>query len=208
MGGRGTSRNERSAERREAILNVALEVFAERGYHRASLAVIADRVGLTQQGVLHYFGSKEGLLQAVLDRRDELDHATLGPRSGGTAAARDAIVRLLERDGERRGIVQCFAVLAADSVTEDHPAQDYFRDRYARIRTLYTEIVRADYGDLLPSGVTPEQAATLLIAVVDGMRSQWLLDPDEVDMPALFGTLAELLGSKAHRPACPPPSDG
>ena len=44
----------RSRNRREEILRAALDVFAERGYRGASLALVAERVGLTQQGLLHY----------------------------------------------------------------------------------------------------------------------------------------------------------
>ncbi|WP_044473486.1 helix-turn-helix domain-containing protein, partial [Streptomyces turgidiscabies] len=58
--------------RREEILAAALEVFAERGYRRASIDAVAERAGLTRQGVLHYFPSKKRLLHALLQRREDL----------------------------------------------------------------------------------------------------------------------------------------
>ena len=57
----------RSEERRAEIVRAALEVIAERGYRGASLAAVAERVGLTQQGLLHHFPTKEALLVAVMD---------------------------------------------------------------------------------------------------------------------------------------------
>ncbi|MFF3148912.1 TetR/AcrR family transcriptional regulator, partial [Streptomyces sp. NPDC057927] len=49
----------RSEERRAEIVRAALEVIAERGYRGASMASVAERVGLTQQGLLHYFPTKD-----------------------------------------------------------------------------------------------------------------------------------------------------
>ena len=53
-------------DRRAEILNAAVELFGTLGYYGTSLQKIADRVGLTKAGVLHYVGSKEGLLTAAL----------------------------------------------------------------------------------------------------------------------------------------------
>lgn len=54
-------------DRRSAILNAAVECFGTLGYYGTSLQRIATMVNLTKPGVLHYVGSKEGLLHAVLD---------------------------------------------------------------------------------------------------------------------------------------------
>ena len=54
-------------DRRSAILNAAVECFGTLGYYGTSLQRIATMVDLTKPGVLHYVGSKEGLLHAVLD---------------------------------------------------------------------------------------------------------------------------------------------
>ena len=72
----------RSEERRAEIVRAALEVIAERGYRGASLAAVAERVGLTQQGLLHYFPTKDALLVAVLEERDQWD-ADADPAAGG-----------------------------------------------------------------------------------------------------------------------------
>ncbi|WP_334666572.1 helix-turn-helix domain-containing protein, partial [Streptomyces cyaneofuscatus] len=63
----------RSEERRAEIMRATLEVIAERGYRGATLGAVAERVGLTQQGLLHYFPTKEALLVAVLEDRDRWD---------------------------------------------------------------------------------------------------------------------------------------
>ena len=65
---------ERGRVRREAILDAALELFAEHGFVLTSLPMISEKVGITHAGILHHFGSKEGVLRALLEREGPVPH--------------------------------------------------------------------------------------------------------------------------------------
>ncbi|MCX4761679.1 TetR/AcrR family transcriptional regulator [Streptomyces sp. NBC_01275] len=184
----GMSPRTRSQERRTEIVRAALEVIAERGYRGASLAAVAERVGLTQQGLLHHFPTKEALLVAVLQERDQWDSR---PQPQWRI---DLLVSLVEYNAMRPGIIQTFSALLGESVTEGHPARGYFTDRYRKVRESMAAVLRAKYGDRLPSGLTPERTAPLLVAVLDGLQYQWLLDPESVDMAEAFRDFLTLLG--------------
>lgn len=54
--------------RREAILDAATELFAERGFEGASLRDVAERVGVRKASLFHHFASKEALYEAAMDR--------------------------------------------------------------------------------------------------------------------------------------------
>ncbi|WP_369270791.1 TetR/AcrR family transcriptional regulator [Streptomyces sp. R11] len=181
----------RSEERRAEIVRAALEVIAERGYRGASLAAVAERVGLTQQGLLHYFPTKDALLVAVLQERDQWDAVP------DTRWRIDLLASLVEYNAMRPGIIQTFSALLGESVTEGHPAREYFTERYTRVRAAMAEVLRTEYGDRLPNGLTPERTAPLLVAVMDGLQYQWLLDPESVDMPGAFRDFLRLLGENA-----------
>ena len=56
-------------ERREQIVTVATELVARHGFNGLSLQEVADGVGITQAGLLHYIGTKNGLLKLLLDSR-------------------------------------------------------------------------------------------------------------------------------------------
>lgn len=53
---------------REQLLESAIKLFAARGFYGASLANIADALGLTKQALLHHFGRKEKLYAEILSR--------------------------------------------------------------------------------------------------------------------------------------------
>ncbi|NBS30801.1 MAG: TetR/AcrR family transcriptional regulator [Actinobacteria bacterium] len=65
---------ERGRIRREAILDAAMELFAEQGFVLTSLPMISQKVGITHAGILHHFGSKEGVLRALLEREGPAPH--------------------------------------------------------------------------------------------------------------------------------------
>jgi AcrR family transcriptional regulator len=56
------------ADRARVVIDAAEEIFAERGFARASMAEIAARAGVTKPVLYDHFGSKDGLLAAVIAR--------------------------------------------------------------------------------------------------------------------------------------------
>lgn len=171
--------------KREEILAVALEVIARYGYRGASVREIADAVGLSQAGLLHYFDSKDELFTAVLLKRDEVDNA------GGSGDVLEDLVRIVRHNAEVPGLVHLFAQLSVDAADPAHPAHDYFRKRYAFLRGLLADRIRAGQADgTLRASLDPERTAVIVIAATDGLQGQFLVDPS-VDMA---GELAALLG--------------
>ncbi|WP_225799739.1 TetR/AcrR family transcriptional regulator [Streptomyces sp. NK15101] len=187
----------RSEERRADILRAALEVIAERGYRGATLGSVAERVGLTQQGLLHYYPTKEALLVAVLEERDRWDTSGGPDREGWRL---DLLESLVEYNAMRPGIVQTFSALLGESVTDGHPAREFFTERYTQVRANMAAVLRLEFGERLPGGLTPERAAPLLTAVMDGLQYQWLLDPSAVDMPGAFRDFLRLLRGDEDSP--------
>ncbi len=56
------SRRRARDEKREAVLRTAVQLFLERGYHRATLNEVADRLNITKPALYNYFHSKEDIL--------------------------------------------------------------------------------------------------------------------------------------------------
>lgn len=56
-----------AADRKKQILQAAVEVFAERGFHRTRVSDIAKRAGVAYGLIYHYFDSKDAVLNAVFE---------------------------------------------------------------------------------------------------------------------------------------------
>ena len=174
----------KTAAVRTAILDAALDVFGESGYRSGSLREVADRVGMSEAGVLHHFPSKNALLADVLDRRDVLSYEIVPTSEDGEETLR-GLVRLAEYNATIPGIVKLFAVLSTEAASAEHPAHDYFVARYERTRSrLRTAFASLRDAGALRGDVTPERAAIATIAMMDGLQVQWLLDPGLLEMGA------------------------
>ena len=60
-----------AAARRKQILDAATQVFAEKGFHRATIKEMARVAGIADGTIYTYFASKDEVLLAVLDRLNE-----------------------------------------------------------------------------------------------------------------------------------------
>jgi AcrR family transcriptional regulator len=177
----------RTEAARERVLRSALRAIAANGYQGSSLAAIAADAGLTTAGLLHHFPSKEQLLVAVLAERDRLDGARFQLGGFRGLAALDRLIELVQHNTMVPGLVQAYTVLMGESVGEDHPARDWFRDRYPRRRANIAAAIRAgiDAGEIRPD-LDCDAIAAEIIAMMDGLQVQWVLNPDQVDMARVF----------------------
>ncbi|GAB3624226.1 TetR/AcrR family transcriptional regulator [Mariniluteicoccus endophyticus] len=178
----------KGGRRREQILAAAVELFGEVGYRGTSLRDIAQRVGITHPGLLYHFHSKQELLSAVLERRDETndDVFNLLEQPGPVEHVRK-VLELAEHNSTIPGMIELFATLSAESTDPEHPAHDYFTARYERIVGINQQI----FDDLAEGGhlkddVDPEGLGASFTALMDGIQIQWLYAPDTVDMPAIL----------------------
>ena len=199
-GRRGSYAN--GVAKREEILTRALEVIAREGYRGASVKELADAVGLSQAGLLHYFEGKEELFTEILRKRDERDSADMGldaaTASPEAAPAdlrelRDGYVGIVRHNAEVPGLVQLFARLSVDAADPEHPAHRFFVERGETLRGYFAAAIAAgqESGEITDR-IDPATLARIFQAVADGLQLQWMQQPD-VDMAATIDALFELL---------------
>jgi AcrR family transcriptional regulator len=186
--------------KREEILQTALDVIAREGFRGASVKELADAVGLSQAGLLHYFGSKEGLFVEILRKRDELDRVAFGSDLDPDPAdavddMRAGYLGVIRHNAEVPGLVHLFAQLSVDAADPGHPAHRFFLERGGLLRSRIADAIthRQDAGEV--SGrIDPVTLARIIQAVADGLQLQWMLEPD-IDMAATVGALFDLLAA-------------
>src|SRR5688500_14741306 len=168
----------RGRSQRERVLRAAMEIFATQGYRGASLDAVADAVGMTRQGLLHYFPSKVELLLGVLDLRQEEDHVRIERMFERSQSMADALLTLSRRNRTRPELLRMFTILASESVDAEHPGHDWFVERYRGVRSRMQERIAAEQrAGTLTDAIATESIAVLLLAVMDGLQIQHLLDP-------------------------------
>ncbi|HSA52056.1 MAG TPA: TetR/AcrR family transcriptional regulator [Yinghuangia sp.] len=183
----------KSIERREQILDAALHVFAEQGDGGALLQEIADRVGVKQPSLTYYFASRDELLLAVVEHHDTLGAELAAEADRPIQAAADALRRSMRQPGLRR----LFATMAVAAADPDHPGHAFFTERYRRIAAEVARRVAKDQeAGRARRDESPEHLARLLLAVVDGLQKQWLIDPSTDPVPA-FEAFIRLCGYAA-----------
>ena len=171
----------KSARTRQRAVEAAIELFSVTGFHGATLTDVAEKLGMTLTGLQHHFPDKYSLLAAVLEERDRRSREETPIRPDGDAT--EKFIEIALRNQSQPGLTELHTVLSAEATGAGHPAHDYFVERYARERAAGGRYFQRliDQG-ALSGAANPEDLASLLIAVSDGLQLQWLLDPDAVNL--------------------------
>ncbi|MGW6025145.1 TetR/AcrR family transcriptional regulator [Streptomyces sp. NPDC055099] len=185
--------------RRAAIIDAALALFAKAGYLNSSLAKIAEEAGTSATVITHHFGSKQRLLMAVLEAREERTVRTfgrLGPDTGsGPAPDPGDDVRALFREVlalaaynlTQPGLIELYTRLSAEAGDPSHPAHAYFAERYERVaHYLASALQRAVAAGQLKPEIEPESVAREILAVSDGLQVQWAIAEGRLDFVGLY----------------------
>jgi len=178
--------------RREQLIGIAMDVFGEHGFAGGSLRTIAEQAGVNHATLIQHFGSKEGLLTAVLEEWDRLTVEN----SLAEVKGLDYFRRLPDVMGahqDNRGLLELFTTIAAEASNPAHPGHAFITKRYtANLDTLSAHLQEAvDAGDVAPLPAQQiEIEVRLLTALMDGIGLQWLLNP-EIDMRANVSAYVE-----------------
>jgi AcrR family transcriptional regulator len=171
-------------ERKHEITQSAARLISQRGFNGISLKDVADDVGMSQPGLLHYVGNKDGLLSLlVTDIYDTSgtpdDFLASGlPGSDPQAPLFPSYLRFLVRhNAQRRMMVQLYVVLESESLNPAHPLHEYFFHRPQHVWEMYSQYpwsIPDEFGEWKNSmrGIVRRS-----IEAMDGIQLRWLREP-------------------------------
>ena len=194
-----TSRKREQSElSRERLIEAATRLFAERGYRDASVQAIGEAAGISRGSIFWHFGSKEGLLWAVVRRAfTRWEAETLVPEVGD-ARGEEAIGRALRAHrrflADEGGTLRLLFVLMFEALGPRPELAGEFARLHRDLRVLATPwleeaVADGDFRD----DVDPESIVTLIIATLGGIVYQYLLDADGVDLDRCYADLERVL---------------
>ncbi|BCY09159.1 TetR/AcrR family transcriptional regulator [Actinoplanes sp. L3-i22] len=182
--------------RREQILDAATANFASLGYTQTSMARIAQDVGLTGPGLMHYFPTKKHLLVAVAERRFDI----LGEWAEDAAEDTDGtgplrqMMRLAGLFAAQPGLIELFVLVTAEAADPTSAAHELYVARYERVVVALTDgFERGVQAGFLHADLDYESIARECVAVADGLQLQWVLTGGRIDLTALIRNHLERL---------------
>ena len=134
------------AQRREQILDAASALFAARAYDEVSIEDIASAAGVTRGLVHHYFGGRNDVYIALLERLGAQREQQLRPPAGRSARARlaDTVSRWLDWTEANRTIWLATIAHGEDIADPDvrHVVEDLVRRAVALLTTFHADIAQ------------------------------------------------------------------
>ncbi len=189
-----------AAERRQQLLDVALEVFAQRGYHDTSMSEIAGAAGVTKPVLYQHFGSKrEFFLQVLREVAGELSEA-VGKATASAPGPREQVESgfkaYFEWVARHRG---GFEVLFTGEARRD-------AEFVAEARKVESDIAETIAALILIEGLDDERRRVTAYAIVgmsETISRHWIVANLDLSPDELAATAAELAwaGLRGVRPA-------
>ncbi|MEU2158039.1 TetR/AcrR family transcriptional regulator [Streptomyces sp. NPDC019396] len=187
------------AQREEQIVAAAMEEFGRRGHAGASMAEIARSVGVTKPMLYSYFGSKDGLATACVDRIGarlvEAVTAAMSAGPGDDRLAHAVLTAVFETlRGQRRAwFVLYDRTLPADS--EPWLAARGHRDTIDGLAASGTAALLRGHGN--DDALDADALKHVWTGVVSALVGWWVSHPDESaqDMSARCARLLSAVGN-------------
>ena len=174
------------------LVELGEELFAERGFAKASMDELARRAGVTKPVIYELFGSKEGLFRACLEGlalrlAESIADAARGADEAG--AAPDPEARL------RAGGVAFLRFAAENRVAYELLYEGRFSDAAATVRRRQASLILELMEEMARDDVDPrelEVAANAVNSAYEGV-AHWMWDHPDMDVEELADWTVELL---------------
>jgi AcrR family transcriptional regulator len=210
LAGVARARQARSVETRDRLLAAARAAIAEHGIEGASVDAIAERAERTSGSLYGQFGSKDGLIVALLDE------------------SKDLVARRMLVDLEAAtSLDEWLAALWRHFSRPPEPARDWLQFEHElwvwatrpgneSVRALLGQRYRDEFASLAAALDTwaaeglvdlpgPSAAvATVIVSTLIGLEMSYRLDPSTVDESSVVRALRALVGASGASPAGPP----
>ncbi len=188
-------RTRKSAEtRKQEIVEAALRLADSHGPERLTTDSVAEAVGLTQPGIFRHFPRKQDLWEAVARRIGAMMEARWKAAQREGMSPIEEIEALVE--AQLRLVHATPAIPAILFSRELHARNDGLRTIFHALLTRFHQMIadrasRAKEAGVLRTDVDPQDAAFLVIALVQGLVVRWSISGRSFDLPAEGVRLAQ-----------------
>lgn len=186
-----TRQQERRDASTKALLHAAGDLILEGGFAAMTFAAIGERSGYSRSMVTVRFGSKDGLVEELLEQLvRNWSHQTV-PMPGESSSGFSEVETLLyaiqgQIDKNSRGLRVLYALMF-EGLGDDSLLRERFRAFHAGVRADFANRIAAGQADgSVAVDLHPAAEAGFIVSGMRGVGYQWLLDPDDFDASAAF----------------------
>lgn len=193
------NKNLQSQETANRILNQAMRIFLEKGYHGTSIDDITQAAGLTKGALYWHFKSKEDLLNKLIRKYeksflDNLIHAVTEVK-GRASDKFEKYVRFNSAFAYyNRELCVSFTTLAAELVGAHHGVEPEIRRVYKKYRNFLSKLIlQGKKEKIFRKEINAVLAALIVIAFHDGILLQWSMNREKIDGEAYVNTFKKIM---------------
>jgi AcrR family transcriptional regulator len=197
-GARRRTQAERTATANRRMIRAAIRLIARQGYTRTTLAQVGKQAGYTGGLVSHHFGSKAGLLRALVERasgrfyRDQLLAATRD--KSGLDALCASMDTYLDELVVREEYMRALYVLMGESLGPVGEINEVFADLNRGFRASAVAWIQGGMqAGEIRSDLDPDAEAAVFVGMLRGVATQWMTDPHCFDLDAVRESLKHAL---------------
>ncbi|MGD9144568.1 MAG: TetR/AcrR family transcriptional regulator [Anaerolineae bacterium] len=195
MAGTPSKRERQREERRSQILDAALTVFSQKGYHATNVSDVAAQAGVSQGTIYWYFESKEDLFQAaLLSAFMDIGEESLGSVAMCTTAAEKLLALAESMEGlaeVAEGLFMLFLGYWSSSDRREESAQIWI-DLLKQYKDVVVAIVEEGISNGEFKPVDAEALVWALLAAYDGLAAYTVIMPD-MDLKRISQTFVKTL---------------
>jgi AcrR family transcriptional regulator len=193
------NKNLQSQETANRILNQAMRIFLEKGYHGTSIDDITQAAGLTKGALYWHFKSKEDLLKKLIRKYekgflDNLIHAVTEVK-GRASDKFEKYVRFNSAFAYyNRELCVSFTTLAAELVGAHHGIEPEIRRVYRKYQNFLSKLIlQGKKEKIFRKEINAVLAALIVIAFHDGILLQWSMNREKIDGEAYVNTFKKIM---------------
>lgn len=166
---------------REDILRRCWEVINLHGYNGSSISMLAKAAGLGKAGLLHHFGSKEGLMRAVLEFAMEFFRGYVLSVAQEELPLEQRLEKMLRRQNRLAKIDQrgCFFTNVIMEMGQEGLYNEELLSFYDEWRTVFSNLLT----EVMPAQAAQDQAYIMLLQY-EGSITMYKLSGDEQHLEA------------------------
>jgi AcrR family transcriptional regulator len=173
------TQEQRRAETERRVVDAATELIATSGSRRITLAQVGEAAGYSRGIVYHQFGSRERLVEAVLDKVQRMELPAY--EGNGLEQLVGVVETYLAVVSQRAPSTRAFLQLWLEALAADPVVAPLFAERDRGFRRWLSDVVARGIADgTVVRDAVPDGAGALLIAIVRGSSVQMAASP-EVD---------------------------